>query len=262
MVDFNQIDRLSNHQKMRIETKKKEDEEEERKRKRKTVTSLVFSFSFPGFSFSFSSTYLLPLQLSLSLLTSVGVRMGFWCEICLREINKTRASHSRDHQTVLELKDFDGKTLFVERTNGDFSCPFCPKDVIKVFSNPISLIAHVRRSHPSKEKSQVDNESPEMSPLAESPAASTSATRGAARFQILDEENNEEEESVESSDHGFVLFFFLFFISSSFLLHFFFISCSFLHRFFFICSSFVLHFHFICSLSSFFFFSLLFFSSF
>ena len=40
MVDFNQIDRLSNHQKMRIETKKKEDEEEERKRKRKTVTSV------------------------------------------------------------------------------------------------------------------------------------------------------------------------------------------------------------------------------
>ena len=47
MVDFNQIDRLSNHQKIRIETKKKEDEEEERKRKRKTVTSFFFSFSFP-----------------------------------------------------------------------------------------------------------------------------------------------------------------------------------------------------------------------
>ena len=31
MVDFNQIDRLSNHQKMRIETKKEEDEEEKNK---------------------------------------------------------------------------------------------------------------------------------------------------------------------------------------------------------------------------------------
>jgi len=108
-----------------------------------------------------------------------------------------------------------------------------------VFSNPISLIAHVRRSHPSKEKSQVDNESPEMSPLAESPAASTSATRGAARFQILDEENNEEEESVESSDHGFVLFLFFF---SKFLLHFLFISPSFLLHLFFFCSSFSLYF--------------------
>ena len=115
--------------------------------------------------------------------------------------------------------------------------------MLSVFQS-ISLIAHVRRSHPSKEKSQVDNESPEMSPLAESPAASTSATRGAARFQILDEENNEEEESVESSDHGFVLLF-LFFISSSssslllllllnFLVFFFFL----LYYFFFLISSF------------------------
>jgi len=58
LVDFNQIDRLSNHQKMRIETKKEEDEEEARKRKRKTVTSFFFFIFISRFSYS-----LLPLQL-------------------------------------------------------------------------------------------------------------------------------------------------------------------------------------------------------
>ena len=61
LVDFNQIDRLSNHQKIRIEPKKEEDEEEKKKKK---TSDHYFFFFISRFSFSFSSsTYLLPLHL-------------------------------------------------------------------------------------------------------------------------------------------------------------------------------------------------------
>jgi len=176
--------------------------------------------------------------------------MGSWCEFCQKDVEQSAKVHARVHQLTVELKGADGQIVVVERESDGFSCPYCPPTKVTVMSNADSLRKHVSRCHSIKEKSRVDNESPEMSPLAESPAASTSATRGAARFQIR-EEDDIEEGLLESSDHGFVLLF-LFFISSSFLVHFSIVSSSFVLLLFFIFTLFLLFLLFYSFLCSFF----------